>query len=856
MRFIKGIEMFMKTHLRLLSIAVILVLLSNGAYGVTPVNEIMDYTKLSWMSPNEYRPLIFMNGLWEYRSATMDHYSNIDLSHSIKSKEEITFRKIFELDSTAKRDYYRLVCYGVNEYATIYVNSKFIGTHTGGYSSFYFDIPAKNFYFTSKNILELKVQSTDAFDNYVSMKHTFLSPDNPDFIHGDVFLIALPHDHIDLHEFKYNLGNDYKNVSIEIDLSILLSKRITPFVSNPKFVVRYMIHEKDSPRPLIDRWQAVEQVGGVTIHQRFSTSLKDPVLWGPENPQLYELVVTLYRSNKIVDSITRHFGFCDFRVDATELKLNGNRLTLRGINYLRPDLRGDSLLSMLERDISLLKELNINAIRAYGHIPHPYLVSLCDHNGIILFEDVPFDWMPVNSFLGHFSQEAAFDYVKEALSRDRFNVSFAGIGANVLLGRGPSDADLNSKINLHRNLIVTNVFSDYLDQYLIESDVINVNFYDIVYEQDQSIKEQIENLSSSRVVFVSIMVPLESPLNFSDRDPLANQKHQANQLNRFVNQLGATDAIDGYFLNSLRDWKTCYPMTFIDPTDDPYSFKSGLLENDFEQRISYKFIASFYDQKTAYQESIVKLYKRLPNLFTIIGIVTILFFLLIYNSRKYFQENIKRIFVHPHGFFVDIRDKRKVPISHTLLVILFYSLGLSLLCTTIFYFYRSNPVFDHLLTLFLMRNDIKSKVVSLLWQPGKLLMLLTLFFTIGSMISGFIIYLFVLIFRKKVSPGHTLTVTFWTFAIYMIFIPLGMVLYRILLIEILIVPVYLIFIGINLWFVARLIKAIKVLFYWSGTRATMLVSAMLILLIVIIIYFYYDRYKTLDYFIFYLQNLL
>lgn len=830
-------------------------LINGHIYSDGNPDQQIDDSKLTWMSPNEYRHLLFKDGIWEYRGSTMTEWDSSELMPVFKTDEEMTFRKYFELDSTDMGKQYRLVCYGINEYATIYINSKFIGTHTGGFSSFFFDLPSTFLHFHTKNTLEIKVQSTDSFHHFVSLKRTFLSPDYPDFIHGEVYVIALPPDYLEFDRINYNFENNYEKVKIEFDVNVFFSKHHNNEPSYSRLTINSAIYEKDARKPIIEQWQIAEPRSGPSIKQSFSLTVDEPALWSPEDPQLYEFRISLYKSNKLVDTMTKWIGFRELRVDKTDLLLNGKRLKLRGINYPRPSLTGDSLLTVFERDIEILKAMNMNSVRTFNHIPHPYFTYLCDLNGILLFQDIPFEWMPVNSILGHFSVEAAEDYVRESLERDRTNVSFMGIGTNFFMERDPLEERYHLETEERNQLFYTNVYHHYLDRYPLESGVINLNILHIDYDEPRLNEEIVSSLNRSNVLFVSIMTPLKSRTDFIDRDPVANQKLQANHLNTLVNQLQAYDSIDGFFINSLRDWQTSYPMSFVDAKNDPYCFRSGVLHRD-EPRIAYKYLSSLNENEVSYQESIVKLNRKLPNLFPIVGIVSIMFFLLIYNSRKYFQENTKRIFIHSHGFFVDIRDRRKIPITHTFLTVLFYSIGLGLVYTTVLYFYKEHFLFDHLLTLLLIKEEIKEKLLPLLWQPGKLLIILTLISFLMSTLQGFIVFLLARIFRKGVSLGQTLTIIYWTHAIYMALIPLGMVLYRILAIELFSIMVKVILILITLWFLMRLIKAIKVLFYWSGTKAVALVTSVLLFGVVVVVYFYYNNYGNLDYFLFYVRQII
>lgn len=76
--------------------------------------------------------------------------------------------------------------------------------------------------------------------------------------------------------------------------------------------------------------------------------------------------------------------------DLWRLRLNGEELFLRGINYisdLHPSCAGD-----FERDIALLREANLNFVRVHGHVEPPEFYAACSRAGILVMQDLPLQW--------------------------------------------------------------------------------------------------------------------------------------------------------------------------------------------------------------------------------------------------------------------------------------------------------------------------------------------------------------------------------------------------------------------------------------------------------------------------------
>lgn len=59
---------------------------------------------------------------------------------------------------------------------------------------------------------------------------------------------------------------------------------------------------------------------------KFSGKWKNPVLWDVENPNLYEMKVSLHADSKLADSYpAKDFGFREAWVEGSEFRMNGKR---------------------------------------------------------------------------------------------------------------------------------------------------------------------------------------------------------------------------------------------------------------------------------------------------------------------------------------------------------------------------------------------------------------------------------------------------------------------------------------------------------------------------------------------------
>ena len=112
--------------------------------------------------------------------------------------------------------------------------------------------------------------------------------------------------------------------------------------------------------------------------------------WSAENPQLYDLNITLRNDNgKQIDATHLKIGFRTVTVKDGKLLVNGKPILLKGVNRHEHDPEKGHVItkeSMLE-DIKDFKRNNINAVRTAHYPNDPYWYELCDTYGIYVIDE-------------------------------------------------------------------------------------------------------------------------------------------------------------------------------------------------------------------------------------------------------------------------------------------------------------------------------------------------------------------------------------------------------------------------------------------------------------------------------------
>jgi beta-galactosidase len=121
--------------------------------------------------------------------------------------------------------------------------------------------------------------------------------------------------------------------------------------------------------------------------------MDNPRLWTPETPNMYRAVSDIYINGNHVDSYTTRFGVRDIRVVADKgFFLNGQLRKFQGVcNHHDLGPLGAAInTAALRRQLVMLKDMGVDAIRTAHNMPAPELVQLCDEMGFMMMIE-PFD---------------------------------------------------------------------------------------------------------------------------------------------------------------------------------------------------------------------------------------------------------------------------------------------------------------------------------------------------------------------------------------------------------------------------------------------------------------------------------
>lgn len=158
--------------------------------------------------------------------------------------------------------------------------------------------------------------------------------------------------------------------------------------------------DKDAQFALYDKNELIDEAAGA----RVMLTVPNPNLWTAETPYLYTLLI------KCGDEyIVQKIGLREVSIENGVVLLNGKKFKLKGVNRHDSDPVTGYTISRQQalKDLTIMKQHNINAIRT-SHYPNaPWFTELCDELGFYVCDESDIEIHGVTSFYGG-SQEETF----------------------------------------------------------------------------------------------------------------------------------------------------------------------------------------------------------------------------------------------------------------------------------------------------------------------------------------------------------------------------------------------------------------------------------------------------------------
>jgi len=284
------------------------------------------------------------------------------------------YRKKINIPESDKGKIISLKFDGVFRNSKVFFNGYFLGTEESGYNGFEYDVSAYVNY-GGENTIVVRVDASMEegwfYEGAGIYRHVYLKKTNPIHViaNGTYVTSEIKENSAEItaEVTIENKGNNKGLVEITQTIFDAKGKQITTVSENVEAPNFYK-----------------------TVNSTSKLSVKNPLLWDIENPNLYRLLTEIKQNGKIIDRYETPFGIRTMKFDPEKgFFLNGKSVKLKGTNNHQDHAGiGTALPDELQYyRIKKLKEMGSNAYRCSHHPPTPELLKACDELGMLVIDE-------------------------------------------------------------------------------------------------------------------------------------------------------------------------------------------------------------------------------------------------------------------------------------------------------------------------------------------------------------------------------------------------------------------------------------------------------------------------------------
>lgn len=254
---------------------------------------------------------------------------------------------------------------GVCSCVTLYVNGRYVGYSEGSHNSAEFSLDG---FVTEGENEFLAIVTKWCNGTYLECQDMF----RENGIFRDVLLYEYGGEYVLDYAVKTKKNADRYDLSLAVDVC---ADNYAGLDISAELV-------KDGKTVISDSKKASER----TEFSFPSLSVKE---WSAEKPELYQLFITLKKGGDTVMVIRQRVGFKTVKIDGELFFFNGAKIKFKGVNH--HDSQEDNGYVMaaedLLKDVRLMKEYNVNAVRTSHYPPDPVFLDLCDEYGLYVIDE-------------------------------------------------------------------------------------------------------------------------------------------------------------------------------------------------------------------------------------------------------------------------------------------------------------------------------------------------------------------------------------------------------------------------------------------------------------------------------------
>ncbi|MFC1561088.1 glycoside hydrolase family 2 TIM barrel-domain containing protein [Candidatus Latescibacterota bacterium] len=289
------------------------------------------------------------------------------------------YRKMFTLDvaDAGKRVYFDFD--GVMAFPVVYINGQQAGSWDYGYVSFRVDVtPYVNF--GGENTIAVRADTRLHFSRWypgagIYRKVTMAIENQVHIAHWGTY-ITTP-----------EIGPDVATVDILTSIENHLPEQVPVTIET--------VILDPSGRKVASTKTEYPVASSETDQVQQELTVKNPRCWDIDDPAQYTAKMLIRADGMLVDEMETTFGFRTFEFTSDDgFYLNGRRVQIHGVNlhHDQGPLGAAFNTRAMERQLEIMQDMGVNAIRTSHNPPAPELLDLCDRMGLIVWDECFDKW--------------------------------------------------------------------------------------------------------------------------------------------------------------------------------------------------------------------------------------------------------------------------------------------------------------------------------------------------------------------------------------------------------------------------------------------------------------------------------
>ena len=243
-------------------------------------------------------------------------------------------------------------------------------------------------------------------------------------IFRDVFIYTIPKLHV--RDYKVVTDLDANYINAEINTTVYVNNYSDKYAYKGSVQLQLLDDKGSTIYTSEDKSVSVNPGKEVSIN--FTKRIDNPAKWSAEEPNLYKLMLLLKNSDGLViEAIPQDVGFREVEMRNAQLLVNGKPILFKGVNrHEHSPITGHYIDEKpMIKDIELMKQFNVNAVRTSHYPNDPKWYKLCNKYGLYVIDEADIEshgmgYDPSITLAGRPEwQKAHLERINNMLQRDK-----------------------------------------------------------------------------------------------------------------------------------------------------------------------------------------------------------------------------------------------------------------------------------------------------------------------------------------------------------------------------------------------------------------------------------------------------